>query len=116
GAAPETAPLHKLGTDHWARARRRAAEQIRDVGAALLDLYARRKAQQGLALAVSESDYQSFANAFPFEETEDQAQAIEQVLADLRSERPMDRIVCGDVGLGKTEVAMRSSFVAAQAG
>ena len=116
GAAPETAPLHKLGTDQWARARKRAAEQIRDVAAELLDLYARRKAQQGLALAVSESDYQSFANAFPFEETEDQAQAIEQVLADLRSERPMDRIVCGDVGFGKTEVAMRAAFVAAQAG
>jgi len=116
GAAPESAPLHKLGTDQWARARRRAAEQIRDVAAELLDLYARRKAQQGLALAVSESDYQSFANAFPFEETEDQAQAIEQVLADLRSERPMDRIVCGDVGFGKTEVAMRAAFVAAQAG
>ncbi len=116
GAAPESAPLHKLGTDQWARARRRAAEQIRDVAAELLDLYARRQAQQGLALAVSESDYQSFANAFPFEETEDQAQAIEQVLADLRSERPMDRIVCGDVGFGKTEVAMRAAFVAAQAG
>ncbi|TLY76462.1 MAG: transcription-repair coupling factor [Gammaproteobacteria bacterium] len=116
GAAPESAPLHKLGTDQWARARRRAAEQIRDVAAELLDLYARRKAQQGLALAVSEPDYQSFANAFPFEETEDQAQAIEQVLADLRSERPMDRIVCGDVGFGKTEVAMRAAFVAAQAG
>ncbi len=116
GAAPESAPLHKLGTDQWARARKRAAEQIRDVAAELLDLYARRKAQQGLALAVSEPDYQSFANAFPFEETEDQAQAIEQVLADLGSERPMDRIVCGDVGFGKTEVAMRAAFVAAQAG
>src|SRR5437016_2331384 len=116
GAAPESAPLHKLGTDQWAKARRRAAEQIRDVAAELLDLYARRKAQQGLALAASELDYQSFANAFPFEETEDQAQAIEQVLADLGSERPMDRIVCGDVGFGKTEVAMRAAFVAAQAG
>jgi len=116
GAAPESAPLHKLGTDQWARARRRAAEQIRDVAAELLDLYARRKSQRGLALAVSEPDYQAFANAFPFEETEDQAQAIEQVLADLGSERPMDRIVCGDVGFGKTEVAMRAAFVAAQAG
>src|SRR5204863_608791 len=93
GAAPESAPLHKLGTDQWAKARRRAAEQIRDVAAELLDLYARRKSQRGLALAVSEPDYQAFANAFPFEETEDQAQAIEQVLADLGSERPMDRIV-----------------------
>ncbi len=116
GAAPESAPLHKLGTDQWARARKRAAEQIRDVAAELLDLNARRKAQPGLALAVSELDYQSFANAFPFEETEDQAQAIEQVLEDLKSERPMDRIVCGDVGFGKTEVAMRAAFVAAHAG
>jgi transcription-repair coupling factor (superfamily II helicase) len=116
GAAPESAPLHKLGTDQWARARKRAADQIRDVAAELLDLYARRKAQQGLALPVNESDYQAFANAFPFEETADQAQAIEQVLADLQSDRPMDRIVCGDVGFGKTEVAMRAAFVAAQSG
>ena len=116
GAAPEHAPLHKLGTDQWARARRRAAEQIRDVAAELLDLYARRKAQQGLALKVSELDYQAFATAFPFEETEDQAQAIRQVIADLESERPMDRIVCGDVGFGKTEVAMRAAFVATHAG
>ncbi len=116
GAAPESAPLHKLGTDQWAKARRRAAEQIRDVAAELLDLYARRKAQQGLRLAINELDYQAFANAFPFEETEDQAQAIRQVLADLASERPMDRIVCGDVGFGKTEVAMRAAFVAVQAG
>ncbi|HWX70146.1 MAG TPA: transcription-repair coupling factor [Steroidobacteraceae bacterium] len=116
GAAPEHAPLHKLGTDQWARARRRAAEQIRDVAAELLDLNARRKAQPGLTLAVSELDYQAFANAFPFEETEDQTQAIRQVLADLAGDRPMDRIVCGDVGFGKTEVAMRAAFVAAQAG
>ncbi|HEV3285949.1 MAG TPA: DEAD/DEAH box helicase, partial [Steroidobacteraceae bacterium] len=116
GAAPEHAPLHKLGTDQWARARKRAAEQIRDVAAELLDLYARRKAQQGLSLSASELDYQSFANAFPFEETEDQTQAIRQVLEDLGSARPMDRIVCGDVGFGKTEVAMRAAFIAAQAG
>jgi transcription-repair coupling factor (superfamily II helicase) len=116
GAAPESAPLHKLGTDQWARARRRAAEQIRDVAAELLDLYARRKAQRGLSLSVPEPDYQAFASAFPFEETEDQTQAICQVLADLAGDRPMDRIVCGDVGFGKTEVAMRAAFVAAQAG
>ncbi len=116
GAAPETAPLHKLGTDQWAKARKRAAEQIRDVAAELLDLYARRKAQQGLKLPFSELDYQNFSNAFPFEETEDQAEAIRQVLADLQSDRPMDRIVCGDVGFGKTEVAMRAAFVAAQSG
>jgi transcription-repair coupling factor (superfamily II helicase) len=116
GAAPESAPLHKLGTDQWARARRRAAEQIRDVAAELLDLYARRKAQRGLSLTAPESDYQAFVDAFPFEETVDQAEAIRQVLADLGSERPMDRIVCGDVGFGKTEVAMRAAFVAAAAG
>jgi transcription-repair coupling factor (superfamily II helicase) len=116
GAAPESAPLHKLGTDQWAKARKRAAEQIRDVAAELLDLYARRKAQKGLRLPFGESEYQTFANAFPFEETEDQAQAIRSVLADLQSERPMDRIVCGDVGFGKTEVAMRAAFAATQAG
>jgi len=116
GAAPEHAPLHKLGTDQWARARRRAAEQVRDVAAELLDLYARRKAQSGLSLPVPELDYQAFVSDFPFEETADQAEAIRQVLADLASERPMDRIVCGDVGFGKTEVAMRAAFVAAQAG
>ncbi|HEV3180964.1 MAG TPA: transcription-repair coupling factor [Steroidobacteraceae bacterium] len=116
GAAPEHAPLHKLGTDQWARARKRAAEQIRDVAAELLDLYARRKAQQGLALTLDELGYQAFASAFPFEETADQAQSIRQVLEDLQSERPMDRIVCGDVGFGKTEVAMRAAFVATHAG
>jgi transcription-repair coupling factor (superfamily II helicase) len=116
GAAPESAPLHKLGTDQWAKARKKAAEQIRDVAAELLDLYARRKAQQGLKLAVNEAEYRSFADAFPFEETVDQAAAIRQVLADLASARPMDRIVCGDVGFGKTEVAMRAAFVAVQAG
>lgn len=116
GAAPESAPLHKLGTDQWAKARKRAADQIRDVAAELLDLYARRKAQQGLKLPLNEAEYQRFADAFPFEETEDQAEAIRQVLADLASDRPMDRIICGDVGFGKTEVAMRAAFVASQAG
>ena len=116
GAAPESAPLHKLGTDQWAKARKRAADQIRDVAAELLDLYARRKAQKGLQLATKESEYQTFADAFPFEETEDQTEAIRKVLADLRSDRPMDRIVCGDVGFGKTEVAMRAAFIATQAG
>jgi transcription-repair coupling factor (superfamily II helicase) len=116
GAAPESAPLHKLGTDQWAKARKRAAEQIRDVAAELLDLYARRKAQKGISLNVQEHDYQAFANAFPFEETADQAEAIRNVLADLKNDRPMDRIVCGDVGFGKTEVAMRAAFVAVQSG
>ncbi len=116
GAAPESAPLHKLGTDQWAKARKRAAEQIRDVAAELLDLYARRKARPALKLPVRDLEYQGFANAFPFEETEDQAEAIRSVLNDLQSSEPMDRIVCGDVGFGKTEVAMRAAFTAVQAG
>ncbi|MDE2338506.1 MAG: transcription-repair coupling factor [Gammaproteobacteria bacterium] len=116
GAASESAPLHKLGTDQWSKARRRAAEQIRDVAAELLDLYARRKAQRGLQLAPNEAEYRAFAATFPFDETEDQAEAITRVLEDLKSDRPMDRIVCGDVGFGKTEVAMRAAFAAVQAG
>ncbi len=116
GAAPESAPLHKLGTDQWARARKRAADKIRDVAAELLDLYAQRQAKKGPALSSKELDYQAFANSFPFEETADQAEAIRQVLSDLASEKPMDRVVCGDVGFGKTEVAMRAAFVAAQSG
>jgi transcription-repair coupling factor (superfamily II helicase) len=116
GAAPESAPLHKLGTDQWSKARRKAAEKIRDVAAELLDLYARRKARSARPLAVGDLEYQSFANAFPFEETADQAEAISKVLQDLAGSQPMDRIVCGDVGFGKTEVAMRAAFVAVQAG
>ncbi|HUQ09518.1 MAG TPA: transcription-repair coupling factor [Steroidobacteraceae bacterium] len=116
GAAPESAPLHKLGTDQWARARKRAADKIRDVAAELLDLYAQRQAKKGPAMSTKELDYQAFANSFPFEETADQAEAIRQVLVDLASEKPMDRVVCGDVGFGKTEVAMRAAFVAAQSG
>ncbi len=116
GAAPESAPLHKLGTDQWAKARKRAADKIRDVAAELLDLYAQRQAKRGPPLPSKELEYQAFANSFPFEETADQAEAIRQVLADLANEKPMDRVVCGDVGFGKTEVAMRAAFVAAQAG
>jgi transcription-repair coupling factor (superfamily II helicase) len=116
GGAPETAPLHKLGTDQWARARRRAAQAVRDVAAELLDLHARRAAHEAAPLHVRELEYQTFANGFPFEETADQAEAIAQVLKDLDSPKPMDRIVCGDVGFGKTEVAMRAAFVAVQAG
>lgn len=116
GAAPESAPLHRLGTDQWSKARRRAAEKVRDVAAELLDLYAQRKARRGIRLASKDLEYQAFANAFPFEETADQAEAIGKVIADLDAEQPMDRIVCGDVGFGKTEVAMRAAFVAVQAG
>ncbi len=116
GAAPESAPLHKLGTDQWAKARKRAAAQIRDVAAELLDLYAQRQARRGPSLPTRELEYQAFASSFPFEETADQAEAIRQVMQDLQSEKPMDRVVCGDVGFGKTEVAMRAAFIAAQAG
>jgi transcription-repair coupling factor (superfamily II helicase) len=116
GAAPDAAPLHKLGTDQWAKARRRAAEQLRDVAAELLDLYARRQARKGTPLAADPGEYRAFAAAFPFEETADQHDAIEAVLRDMAAERPMDRVVCGDVGFGKTEVAMRAAFVAVQAG
>jgi transcription-repair coupling factor (superfamily II helicase) len=112
----ENAPLHKLGTDQWARARKRAADQIRDVAAELLDLYAQRQARKGPPLPSKELEYQAFASSFPFEETADQAEAIRQVMQDLAQEKPMDRVVCGDVGFGKTEVAMRAAFVAAQAG
>jgi len=116
GSAPEHAPLHKLGTDQWAKARKRAAEQIRDIAAELLDLYARRKARHAASLKLREIEYQAFANAFPFEETADQADAIRKVLEDLEGTQAMDRIVCGDVGFGKTEVAMRAAFAAVQAG
>ena len=116
GGAPESAPLHKLGTDQWARARRRAAEAVRDVAAELLDLHARRAAHQAAPLNAGELEYQTFANGFPFEETADQAEAIRQVLKDMQGTKPMDRVVCGDVGFGKTEVAMRAAFVAVQAG
>jgi transcription-repair coupling factor (superfamily II helicase) len=112
----ENAPLHRLGTDQWAKARKRAADQIRDVAAELLDLYAQRQARKGPPLPSKELEYQAFASSFPFEETADQAEAIRQVLQDLAQEKPMDRVVCGDVGFGKTEVAMRAAFVAAQAG
>ncbi len=114
GSSPESAPLHKLGTEQWQKARKRAAERVRDVAAELLDIYARRAARKGHAAQVDNDEYLAFASAFPFEETPDQAQAIEAVFDDMRSERPMDRVVCGDVGFGKTEVAMRAAFIAAQ--
>ncbi|MEW6354310.1 MAG: transcription-repair coupling factor [Pseudomonadota bacterium] len=116
GAEPEQAPLHRLGSDQWQRARRKAAEQVRDVAAELLDIYARRAARQGHAFPAPADDYAAFAAAFPFEETPDQQEAIEAVLADMQSGKPMDRLICGDVGFGKTEVAMRAAFVAAHGG
>jgi len=116
GATPETAPLHKLGSDKWDKAKRKAAEKVRDVAAELLDIYAQRAARPGYQFQTPDEAYQRFASSFPFEETPDQEQAIEAVLSDLHSPRPMDRLVCGDVGFGKTEVAMRAAFVAAYDG
>jgi transcription-repair coupling factor (superfamily II helicase) len=116
GAPAESAPLHKLGGDQWQKARRKAAQRIRDVAAELLDLYSRRAARQGRRMLAGEAEYRAFEAAFPFEETADQAAAIEQVIGDLNSEKPMDRVICGDVGFGKTEVALRAAFVAVQAG
>ena len=114
GASAENAPLHRLGSDRWQKAKRRAAEKARDIAAELLDIYARRAARKGHAYAIDEIEYSRFASAFPFEETPDQMSAIEAVSDDMISGRPMDRVVCGDVGFGKTEVAMRACFTAVQ--
>ena len=116
GASPEAAPLHRLGSDQWEKARRRAAQKVRDVAAELLDIYARREARQGTPLPCAEDEYRRFAADFEFEETPDQLQAIDAIVADMTSPQPMDRVVCGDVGFGKTEVAMRAAFIAASAG
>jgi transcription-repair coupling factor (superfamily II helicase) len=116
GATPESAPLHKLGSDQWERARRKASKRIHDVAAELLDIYARRAARKGFAYSAPDDEYATFATAFPFEETPDQEETINVVLADMQSNMPMDRLVCGDVGFGKTEVAMRAAFLAAQSG
>ncbi len=114
GASPEHAPLHKLGGEQWQRIRRKAAKQIRDVAAELLDVYARRAARKGYAFKPENHELLAFASAFPFEETADQQTAIDAVLEDMRAEMPMDRVICGDVGFGKTEVAMRATFTALQ--
>ena len=116
GASPESAPLHSLGGEQWAKAKRKAAEKVRDVAAELLEIQARRQARAGLALPVDRAMYEPFAAAFPFEETPDQHAAIEAVIRDLGNSQPMDRVICGDVGFGKTEVAVRAAFVAAAAG
>ncbi len=116
GAPAESAPLHKLGGEQWQKARRKAAQRIRDVAAELLDLYSRRAARQGSRMLAGEAEYRAFQAGFPFEETADQGAAIEQVISDLKSDKPMDRVICGDVGFGKTEVALRAAFIAVQAG
>ncbi len=116
GGDPETAPLHRLGSGLWEKAKRRAMEKARDTAAELLNLYAQRAARQGHAFEFGHHDLEAFAAGFGFEETPDQLGAIEAVLEDMRSGRPMDRLVCGDVGFGKTEVALRAAFVAVAGG
>ncbi|MEH6635051.1 MAG: transcription-repair coupling factor [Halioglobus sp.] len=112
GSDPEMAPLHKLGSDQWEKARRKASEKANDIAAQLLEVYARREAREGFAFARESHSYEQFCAAFPFEETPDQEVTITAVIEDMHSPRVMDRLVCGDVGFGKTEVAMRAAFVA----
>ncbi|WP_211828858.1 transcription-repair coupling factor [Kistimonas asteriae] len=112
GADDQLAPISRLGTEQWSKARQKAAEKARDAAAELLDIYARREAQSGFACTDPGSDYQIFASAFPFEETPDQEVSIQAVVRDMMADRPMDRLICGDVGFGKTEVAMRAAFMA----
>src|SRR6185312_10502103 len=116
GATPEAAPLHRLGSGQWEKAKRKAAAQVRDTAAELLDLYAKRLAREGHSFPLKVQDYEAFAATFPFEETPDQNAAIHSVIEDMAAGRPMDRLVCGDVGFGKTEVAMRAAFVAVAGG
>jgi len=116
GVSPENAPLHKLGGDQWGKAKKKAIERIRDVAAELLEIHAQRAAKKGHAFSVADTGYQAFADAFPFEETPDQQTAIEAILEDMASPQPMDRVICGDVGFGKTEVSMRAAFIAVQSG
>lgn len=116
GASPELAPLHRLGSGQWEKARRKAAEKVRDVAAELLDIYAQRAAHKKPPMADPDEQYAAFIAAFPFETTPDQQDAIDDVLKDMTSDTPMDRLICGDVGFGKTEVAMRAAFLAVQSG
>jgi transcription-repair coupling factor (superfamily II helicase) len=112
GGPPEQAPLHKLGGDQWDKAKRKAARAVRDAAAELLDLYARRAIREGHAFKLDQHDYEAFAEGFGFEETPDQAAAIGAAIENMKAGRPMDRLICGDVGFGKTEVALRAAFVA----
>ena len=116
GSDDNSAPLHRLGTEQWQKAKRKAAEQVRDVAAELLNIYAIRAAREGFAFSNPGVDYATFSAAFPFEETPDQQTAIDKVRHDMLSGKPMDRLVCGDVGFGKTEVAMRAAFIAVHSG
>ena len=112
GGPQETAPIHRLGSDKWDKAKKKAAKQIRDTAAELLNIYAQRASKQGLARKLEKTGYAAFCEDFPFTVTIDQNQAIEDTIADLQSEKPMDRLICGDVGFGKTEVALRAAYVA----
>jgi transcription-repair coupling factor (superfamily II helicase) len=116
GASEDNAPLHRLGSEQWQRSRKKAQQKIHDIAVELLDIQARREATQGFAHQITLDEYQQFASEFPFEETPDQETSIAAVIEDLQSPRPMDRIVCGDVGFGKTEVCMRAAFIAASSG
>ncbi|MGB0899135.1 MAG: transcription-repair coupling factor, partial [Psychrobium sp.] len=116
GSSEESAPLHSLGSDKWTKAKRKAAEKIRDVAAELLDVYAQRASRKGHQFNVDFDEYNQFSASFPFEETVDQQNAILHVVNDMQKKKPMDRLVCGDVGFGKTEVAMRAAFVAVNDG
>ncbi|WP_312478827.1 transcription-repair coupling factor [Stutzerimonas nitrititolerans] len=116
GSDDALAPLHRLGSETWQKAKRKAAEQVRDVAAELLDIYARRAAREGYAFQDPQLDYDTFSAGFPFEETPDQQAAIEAVRSDMLAPKPMDRLICGDVGFGKTEVAMRAAFIAVHSG
>ncbi len=116
GVSADEAPLHRLGSGQWEKAKRKAAEQVRDSAAELLNIYARRAAREGHAFRYSPGDYEAFANDFGFDETADQRAAIHAVIQDMISPRPMDRLVCGDVGFGKTEVALRAAFIAITGG
>lgn len=116
GASPETAPLHKLGTNQWTKAKQKAHEALHDIAAELLEIYAKRESQRGFAFPEPNDAYGSFVASFPFEETPDQIKTMGEVLADMQSHKPMDRLVCGDVGFGKTEIAMRAAFLAVEAG
>jgi transcription-repair coupling factor (superfamily II helicase) len=116
GINPETTPLHRLGSDQWDKAKKRALEKIKDVAAELLDIHANRAIKTGHAFTIEHAEYLAFAQSFPFEETPDQQTAIDTILEDMARSQPMDRVVCGDVGFGKTEVAMRAAFIAVQSG
>jgi transcription-repair coupling factor (superfamily II helicase) len=116
GASPESAPLHKLGTNQWTKAKQKAHEALYDVAAELLEIYAKRQSQRGFAFPAPSDAYGSFVASFPFEETPDQLKTMGEVLADMQSHKPMDRLVCGDVGFGKTEIAMRAAFLAVESG